>query len=104
MEDNRELPRKMEFNVNSALRSLLQKMSRPVGARSMKYYKIKPNVPGGWGNNTVFDRIPDVGTIVHKLHYEFEDWYDGECIFKSSLCYIVTEEAAIEISKQNLTG
>jgi hypothetical protein len=69
----------------------------------MQFYYIEPEVAGGWGKNTVFERTPGVGTIVHKLHYVFEDWF-GDSIVTSSLCYIVTEEACSEIIKDKLTG
>ena len=69
----------------------------------IKYYFLKPEVAGGWGGNIVFERSPSLGTVVLKLHYIFEDWL-GDAIVKSSPCFIVTEAAAIEIQRNNLTG
>ncbi|ESQ90168.1 hypothetical protein ABAC460_10480 [Asticcacaulis sp. AC460] len=69
----------------------------------MTFYYIEPEVAGGWGENTVFERTPAVGTTVHKLHYVFEDWF-GDSIVTSSHCYIVTEAASIEILNDELTG
>lgn len=69
----------------------------------MKYYSIEPEVAGGWGKNTVFDRIPGKGTFVHKLNYEFDGWL-GDELLESSPCYIVTERMAREIERAQLTG
>ena len=69
----------------------------------MKYYSIEPEVAGGWGKNTVFDRIPGKGTFVHKLNYEFDGWL-GDELLESSACYIVTERMAREIERAQLTG
>ena len=69
----------------------------------MKYYGIEPEVAGGWGKNTVFDRIPGKGTFVHKLHYVFDGWL-GDELLESSACYIVTERLAHEIERAQLTG
>lgn len=69
----------------------------------MKYYRIEPEVAGGWGKNTVIDRIPGKGTFVHKLHYVFDGWL-GDELLESSACYIVTEKLAHEIERMRLTG
>ena len=69
----------------------------------MKYYSIEPEVAGGWGKKTVFDRIPAKGTFVHKLHYEFDGWL-GDELLESSGCYIVSERMAREIERARLTG
>jgi hypothetical protein len=69
----------------------------------MKYYTIEPEVAGGWGKNTVFDRIPGKGTFVHKLHYEFDGWLGDELV-ESSACYVVTERMVREIERAGLTG
>ena len=69
----------------------------------MKYYSIEPEVAGGWGKYTVFDRIPGKGTFVHKLHYEFDGWL-GDELLESSACYVVTERMAREIERAQLTG
>lgn len=69
----------------------------------MEYYSIEPEVAGGWGKNTVFDRISGKGTFVHKLNYEFDGWL-GDELLESSACYIVTERVAHEIERAQLTG
>lgn len=69
----------------------------------MKYYGLEPEVAGGWGKSTVFDRIPGKGTFVHKLNYEFDGWL-GDELLESSACFIVTQRMACEIEKAKLTG
>lgn len=69
----------------------------------MKYYSIEPEVAGGWGKNTIFERIPGRGTFVHRLHYEFHGWL-GDELLESSACFIVTERMANEIKSAKLTG
>ena len=69
----------------------------------MDYFYVKPEVAGGWGDNTVFERSPTTGTVVHKLHYVFEDWF-GDALLTSNACYIVTETAAADIAGHGLTG
>lgn len=68
----------------------------------MKYFYIEPEVAGGWGKNTVFDRIPGKPTVVHKLHYEFQGW-QGDELLESTPCFIVSERGAREIQKAQLT-
>jgi hypothetical protein len=43
-----------------------------------KYYAIEPEVAGGWGANTIFDRIPGKGTFVHKLNDQYDRWLGDE--------------------------
>lgn len=69
----------------------------------MKYFYIEPEVAGGWGKNTVFDRTPGMPTVVHKLHYEFQGWL-GDELLESTPCFIVSERVAREIEKAQLTG
>lgn len=40
----------------------------------MKFYYVEPEVAGGWGSNTVFERTPGRPTVVHKLNYAFDGW------------------------------
>ena len=69
----------------------------------MKYFYIEPEVAGGWGKNTVFDRTPGRPTVVHKLHYEFDGWL-GDELLESTPCFIVSERMAREMKKMHLTG
>jgi uncharacterized repeat protein (TIGR02543 family) len=69
----------------------------------MKYYRIEPEVAGGWGKNTVFTRTPGRPTVVHKLHYQFDGWL-GDELLTSTPCFIVTERLAREIERAQLTG
>jgi hypothetical protein len=69
----------------------------------MSFYRLEPEVAGGWGTNTVFTRIPGKPVVVHKLHYHFDGWL-GDELLASSLCYIVTQRLADEIQDAQLTG
>lgn len=69
----------------------------------MKFYAIEPEVAGGMGKNTVFDRTPGKPTVVHKLHYEFQGWL-GDELLESTPCFIVSKRVAREIEKAQLTG
>ena len=67
-----------------------------------QFFQVDPEVAGGWGDNTIAT-VTTTTTIVHKLHYEFEGWL-GDCLLESVPCYIITEEAALAIERQSLTG
>lgn len=69
----------------------------------MKYFYIEPEVAGGWGKNTAFERRPGKATVVHKLHYEFEGWL-GDELLESTPCFIISERAARKIEGSQLTG
>lgn len=69
----------------------------------MKFYFIEPEVAGGFGKNTVFERTPGRPTVVHKLHYEFDGWL-GDELLESTPCFIISERMAHEIGKRNLLG
>ena len=69
----------------------------------MNYYYIEPEVAGGWGKNTVFQRSPGSPTVVHKLHYEFNGWL-GDELLESTPCFIVSQRMAHEIEEAELTG
>src|SRR6266498_236105 len=69
----------------------------------MKFYYVEPEVAGGWGKNTIFDRTPGRRTVVHKLHYEFQGWL-GDELLESAPCFIVSEGMAQGIEKARLSG
>ena len=69
----------------------------------MKYYTVEPEVAGGWGKNTVFDRVSGRPTIVRKLHYEFSGWL-GDELLTSTPCFRVSERMESEIARGNFTG
>ncbi len=69
----------------------------------MNFYYVEPEVAGGWGKNTVFDRTPKRPTVVHKLHYEFQGWL-GDELLESTPCFIVSERMAEAIEEARLSG
>lgn len=69
----------------------------------MKFYKLDPEVAGGWGPNTDFVRTPGMPVVVRKLHYQFDGWL-GDELLESSSCYIVTERLAESIRSRKFSG
>lgn len=69
----------------------------------MKFYKLDPEVAGGWGPSTEFTRAPGKPLVVHKLHYQFDGWM-GDELLESSPCFIITERLADELQTKRLTG
>jgi hypothetical protein len=69
----------------------------------VKYYKLDPEVAGGWGPNTEFTRSLGTPLIVHKLHYQFDGWL-GDELLESSSCFIVTRRLAGILQSRGLSG
>lgn len=68
----------------------------------MKYYILKPEVAGSFGENTVLDSSVHP-PIVDKLHYEFHGWLDSD-ILTTFPCFIVTDHFLDVIKKNQFTG
>jgi hypothetical protein len=66
------------------------------------YYSIEPDVPGGLGPETRYDRS-GARLEVALLHYEFEDWF-GDCLVTSSPCFMVTDAVARSLEEIPATG
>ncbi|MBI3463320.1 MAG: hypothetical protein HY000_09710 [Planctomycetes bacterium] len=69
----------------------------------MRFYKLQPEVAGGWGPNTVFTRGPGGDVVIHKFHYQFDGWL-GDELLESTPCFIVTRRLADELQKSALSG
>ncbi|MER9288741.1 hypothetical protein [Mesorhizobium sp. L2C084A000] len=69
---------------------------------STGYFKIRPNVAGGIGENTVLDSSVHP-PIVTKLHYEVEGWF-GDVIVATFPCLLVTEETRRALQKMGFSG
>jgi hypothetical protein len=68
----------------------------------LKYFQLKPEVAGGFGQDTVIDRsgrFPEV----KRLHYVFEDWF-GDDMVASFPCLIITDRLKDLLRKADLTG
>ena len=68
----------------------------------MKYFLIKPEVAGGFGEDTDVDTsgtFPDV----KRLHYVFDDWF-GDDLVESFPCYIITDRLKDLLEKSDETG
>jgi hypothetical protein len=66
------------------------------------YYRIEPEVAGGWGEGTEADTIYHPPKIT-SLIFEFEGWL-GDSIVTSFPCYLVTEELAQSLNDAKLSG
>jgi|SRR6185312_618941 len=66
------------------------------------FYKLEPEVAGGWGKDTVVDSSPTPRTI-HELHYEFDGWL-GDDIVESTPAFIVTVALGESIQESGLSG
>jgi len=67
-----------------------------------KKYLIKPEVPGGLGENSILDHSTQP-FIVNKLHYQFDDWL-GDDIIESYPCYLCSENLSKAFQENKLTG
>lgn len=66
------------------------------------YYRIEPEVAGGWGEETEADTTCHPPKIT-SLVFEFESWL-GDSIVTSFPCYLVTEDLAQSLNRANLDG
>lgn len=68
----------------------------------MEYFYVEPEIAGSLGENTVMDTEVHPPAISH-LHYEFEGWL-GDVVLESFPAFIVTQEAADTIRRNDATG
>ncbi len=68
----------------------------------MRYYRLEPEVAGGFGEDTIIDRSSGK-MVVEKLHYELDGWL-GDDLLESTPCFIASERLAREIATSQLTG
>lgn len=68
----------------------------------MKSYKIHPEVPGGIGKNTEYNKN-EIPWKIRHLHVIFEGWLGGD-LLKISTCYLVTAALKEKIQSAKLTG
>ncbi|MGR5062042.1 hypothetical protein [Photobacterium sp. DNB22_13_2] len=68
----------------------------------MSQYLIEPEIPGGFGENTLghFDVHPPK---VEKLHLEFDGWL-GDDLLESFPCFLVSESLATALVASQLSG
>ena len=69
----------------------------------MTFYRLQPEVAGGWGPNTRFTRTPGRPVVVHRLHYVFDGWL-GDELLESGSCFIVTRRLAQLLTDCRLSG
>ncbi len=68
----------------------------------MKYYRVEPEVAGGFGEHTIIDRSSGK-MVVRKLHYEFDGWH-GDVLLTSTPCFIITEGTKRKLQSIGATG
>jgi hypothetical protein len=69
---------------------------------NVKYFVLEPEVAGGFGERTCFDRSGG-GLEVVTLHYKFEGWFGDELVETSSV-FLATERLASQLKLRNFTG
>lgn len=75
---------------------------------TLRLYELKPEVAGGYGENTIVSNIDSVRLkkerpMIAHLHYEFSGWL-GDEILETTPCFIVTESLAYSIQRSELKG
>ncbi|MFB7720728.1 hypothetical protein [Nocardia sp. NPDC056100] len=68
----------------------------------MGFHLVEPEVAGGHGRGTRYDRST-VPVTVTALEYRFDGWL-GDALLESTPCFIVTEDLARSIERLELTG
>ncbi|MGQ4615168.1 hypothetical protein [Nocardia sp. R7R-8] len=68
----------------------------------MSFYIVEPEVAGGHGPGTEYDRSPRIGSV-NKLEYVFSDWL-GDALVTSTPCFLVTSDLREKIESSFLTG
>jgi hypothetical protein len=76
--------------------------SFPTGMIACMYYRLKPDVAGGFGEMTELDTSTNPATV-HRLHYEFEGWL-GDCLVGNFAVSILEENVAREFVARGFTG
>ncbi|RJK97521.1 hypothetical protein [Vallicoccus soli] len=65
-------------------------------------YVLEPEVAGGLGERTVWDRTGPVPRVT-ALHYEVDQWL-GDDLLESHPCFLATEALARAVDEAGLTG
>lgn len=68
----------------------------------MRYFRVDPEVAGGWGESTVADRSVHP-PVIERLHYEFDGWM-GDALIESFPVFILTEDAKKAFIGAGITG
>jgi hypothetical protein len=68
----------------------------------MQFYIVRPEVPGGLGENTVMDHSGDRVGVSH-LEYEFEGW-NGDELITAHPVFAATSALAARFVQAGLTG
>ncbi len=66
------------------------------------YYEIEPEVSGGLGPDTVYDRTVIPMTVTH-VHYKVHDWL-GDCIVTADPVFLIVPATAAKLQDAGFTG
>ena len=69
----------------------------------MRYYFVEPEVPGGWGDDTVVLDNTVHPPIISKLHYEFDGWPE-DVLITSFPVYLFQRQVKPELEAIRPTG
>jgi len=69
----------------------------------MEYYKLYPEVAGGFGENAVLADPHARPPLVTRFHYEFYGW-SGDPLLTTVVCFIVVESLKKNILALEATG
>lgn len=66
------------------------------------FYSIYPEVPGGFGEETILDRSTHPPVITF-LHFKFDGWLGGDLI-TTFPCYLISENLSKALRSEGLSG
>ena len=70
----------------------------------MAYWRLDPEVPGGWGDRIETTRGADGQPIVQRMHYEFGWGWLGDELITAHPVFMVTTALADTLRASALTG
>ena len=70
---------------------------------AMKYFLIKPEVAGGFGERTVMLDASARPPVLSHFHYKFEGWL-GDELLTAVACFIVTEALCEKLKSARFSG
>ena len=70
----------------------------------MEFFILRPEVPGGFGDNTELTPRPDAYPIVTRLHFEFGGGTLGNDLMECHPVFMVTRALADTLQAGNLSG
>ena len=69
----------------------------------MRYFRLRPEIPAGIGENSEIERIQGNPLKVKRLHLVFEGWF-GDDLMKTSPVFYVTEKLKQGLESAKFSG